>query len=59
MCIRDSYLGILDRGERIRHAAHARNAECHQAAHLGIMQRHLALLVGVLVAVSYTHLHLR
>ena len=43
------YLGILDRGERIRHAAHARNAECHQAAHLGIMQRHLALLVGVLV----------
>ena len=44
-----AHLGVLDRGERVRHAAHARDAERHQTAHLGVVQRHLALLVGVLV----------
>ena len=43
------YLGIFDCGERICHTAHARNAECHQAADFGIMQCHLAFLVSILV----------
>lgn len=43
------YLRVLDRGERVCHAAHAGDAKRHQAADLGVMQRHLALLVGVLV----------
>ena len=44
-----AHLGIFNGGKGVCHAAHAGDAERHQAADIRIVQRHLALFVGVFV----------